>query len=530
MSPRAIWMAATIAVSLLGANPLHAEERASFLGTDEELAIVVDPAIALRASARAAAPVQAQLARGDLLEVRGAVPGYLRVYDHRRERPGFVRPSQVRRYPRGPAAIPQLTAVALFLRDQPGSEELGIAYATLARTLGADALSAGASDAGVTRPALGAADPLDDAIAAMTDRLARRASQARAVPDPSLAIALDSVAAHGVKLVALERDGHVVYCSEGEAEARALAHGDASERARAALLLTQARCGDPSAPPNRQLEWNEWRARIACSTEASEAAPELGVKLRLRRAEIWSQLAFLRASDEQIEAALSAQRELALADRTLLAEDDQAQFDEASVRVSAARWPAANELSTAHDSGALGLAEARTPGFRLRRAPSLGRGGVELFTQSAANADAGRALVSTPSSAVPQLSSFDSSPGGHAAALVVQPLASWSELWVFHPVKLGRGKSATTSWVRSVLVPAAIEPGVGSVECAGFTPKGKSMLVVRQAMVNGKLQRSFQELSLDTLRVVAQSDHVEGVRAFGRWASPQWRAQTTALR
>jgi hypothetical protein len=416
------------------------------------------------------------------------------------------------------------------LRDQPGNEELGIAYATLARSLGAAAPLASAEDAGVARPLLGAGDPLDDAIAAMTDRLARRASQTRAVPDPSLAVALDSVAAHGVKLIALEREGHVIYCSDGEAEARTLAHGDASERARAALLLTQSRCGDPSAPPRRQLEWNEWRAEIAGRAEPADAAPELGVKLRLRRAEIWSQLAFLRTADEQREAALAAQRELALADHGLLAEDDQSQFDEASVRVAAARWPAAVESAPARDSAAPEAAEAHAPGFRLKRAPELGRGGIELFAERADATEAGRSLLSIPSSAVPQLASFDSSPAGRAAALVVQPLASWSELWVFHPIKQGRGKSATTAWVRSVLVPAATEPGVGSVECAGFTPKGKSMLVVRQAMVNGKLQRTFQELSLDSLRVLAQSDHVEGVRAFARWASPTWRAQTTALR
>jgi len=528
MSARAMGLAALLLSALAAAAARAADE-----GGPDEIAIVVDAPVPLRASARAAAPTQAQLWRGDLLEVRGAVPGYLRVYDHRRERPGFVRPAQVRRYPRGPAALPELTAIALFLRDQPGSEELGIAYASLARSIGAAAPGA---DAGTPSPGGpdSAGDPLDDALAAMTDRLARRASQTRAVPDPSLALALDVVAAHGVKLVALERDGHVVYCSDGAAEARTLARGDATERARAALWLTQPRCGDSSASPARQLEWNEWRAGIAASVEPAEAAPEPGVKLRLRRAEIWSQLAFLREGADQVEAARSAQRELALADRARLAEDDQAQFDEVEVRVAAARWPAAGELAAAgappgEQTGALAAAEAHAPGFRLRRAPALGRGGVELFAEGRTRPDAA-ALVSIPSSAIPRFASFDAAPAGRAAALVVQPLASWSELWVFHQVGQGRGKSASQAWVRSVLVPAATEPGVGSVECAGFTPQGKSMLVVRQAMVNGKLQRSFQELSVDTLRVLAQSDHVEGVRAFARWASPQWRAQTTALR
>src|SRR4029078_5393219 len=53
------------------------------------------PAV-LRTPPRDDAPAQATLWRGDWLEVRGETAGFLRVYDHRHERPGYIRPTIVR--------------------------------------------------------------------------------------------------------------------------------------------------------------------------------------------------------------------------------------------------------------------------------------------------------------------------------------------------------------------------------------------------------------------------------------------------
>ena len=61
------------------------------------LAIVVRDKTALRAEARDSATQHAVLWAGDTLEVRGERLDYLQVYDHRRERAGFVRVSEVRR-------------------------------------------------------------------------------------------------------------------------------------------------------------------------------------------------------------------------------------------------------------------------------------------------------------------------------------------------------------------------------------------------------------------------------------------------
>src|SRR5262249_35031606 len=94
------------------------------------VAIVVQPG-PLVASADENPARQAQLAPGEWLEVRGALRGRPEGYDPRRERPGYVLPAQVRTYPLDGSAAPALHAIIDFLRDQPGSESLGIGYVAL---------------------------------------------------------------------------------------------------------------------------------------------------------------------------------------------------------------------------------------------------------------------------------------------------------------------------------------------------------------------------------------------------------------
>ncbi len=92
------------------------------------VAIVTQDQAALRAAPKESAQQQAVLWQGDSLEVRGENMGYLQVYDHRRERAGYIRASQVRTQSLKPADAPDLLAVVRFLRDTPGAEALGISY------------------------------------------------------------------------------------------------------------------------------------------------------------------------------------------------------------------------------------------------------------------------------------------------------------------------------------------------------------------------------------------------------------------
>ena len=89
------------------------------------IAIVASDQTALRAAPRDSAPTQAVLWQGDSLEIRGEKGDFLKVYDHRHERAGYIRANRVRQQSLTAEAAPGLLAVLRFLKDTPGSESLG---------------------------------------------------------------------------------------------------------------------------------------------------------------------------------------------------------------------------------------------------------------------------------------------------------------------------------------------------------------------------------------------------------------------
>src|SRR5262245_5552761 len=90
-------------------------------------AIVVRGETALRAEPRDSGRQLVLLAQGEALEVRGGRMDYLHVWDHRRERGGFVRAAHVRQWQLVPQEAPELLALVRHLRDTPGQEALGVA-------------------------------------------------------------------------------------------------------------------------------------------------------------------------------------------------------------------------------------------------------------------------------------------------------------------------------------------------------------------------------------------------------------------
>lgn len=85
------------------------------------IAIVTQDQSALRAAPRDSAPQQAVLWQGDSLEIRGEKGDFLQVYDHRRERAGYVRANQVHVQSLKPEAAPEILSVVRLLKDVPGS-------------------------------------------------------------------------------------------------------------------------------------------------------------------------------------------------------------------------------------------------------------------------------------------------------------------------------------------------------------------------------------------------------------------------
>ena len=97
--------------------------------TAPRTAMVVQDNVAMRAAAKDSSPAQAQLWRGEALEIRGERPDHFQVYDYRRERGGFVRKSALLPLSGAAAQPASLLAALRVVRQQPGMESLGVGLA-----------------------------------------------------------------------------------------------------------------------------------------------------------------------------------------------------------------------------------------------------------------------------------------------------------------------------------------------------------------------------------------------------------------
>jgi membrane protein implicated in regulation of membrane protease activity len=472
------------------------------------VALVADDPAVLRNAPRDNAPAQATLWRGDWLEVRGESAGFLKVYDHRHERPGYIRPSQVRTYRVEEAVAPELASVVRFLRGASGYESLGIGYAALALR---------ASPAGADTSELLAS------IGSMADRLARRASARRAdSKDASLAAHVAVAESYGVKFEVVdptEPGGRGRVCYDGEAWAAVLSAPAAApaERAQAALFLSVDPCRDPAQPPAEARLWNDRRLRALESIDFAAAAAlpaALGGRVRLRHAEALAWRAFDEARQAHAEAASRAEaaavRELALCDRGVLASEDLDLYDETAIRVAASRWATETPPKT-------------NPTRKTTVSFAAGQPGETCVSVTAGGGDRARLLGERCTFGVVWPSALRWAPSGDVATLAVQPLPAWTELWVLR-------RAADGTWGLETLTPATTEPDVGYVESAGFSPDGSRLLLVREARAAGHLARRFQVLDAASLTVEKWASSADKLVAFKRWSAPSWRSGTLALR
>ena len=459
------------------------------------IAIVTQDQASLRAAARDSATQQAVLWQGDVLEIRGQRGDYLQVYDHRRERAGYIRAVQVRRVTLAPGEAPELLAVVRFLRDAPGSEALGIGYAAAyLKAVPAEALTA---------------EPLD-AIGTMAERLARSASGDRArSKDPALAAHLEVAAQYGIKVRSFDRNGHTQICYDGEMFRRVLAMpaAEPDQQARAALGLTSHECVDPGVGPSDRYQLDLWRATVLDRVPATGLAALYASRLHARRAGVWSSIAYeqARRGEPPQAAAQRAMQELSAVSVGELG--DESEYTDAAVRVGTVRWAA--EFGT-RGSGRLAVATA--PG-----AP-----GETCVTLEDTRHPIGNPLLRRCTYGTVWSVSARSNSAGTALALAVQPLDTWRELWVF--------RKGAQGWTVDVLPPAASSPDLGYVEFAGFTPGAKRMLVAREVRADGHFRRRFEVLRLDTLVADRQASAPELLPDFERWEDSAWKHQTVALR
>lgn len=457
------------------------------------LAIVAEDRVALRAAPRASAQQHALLWAGDTLEVRGERLDDLKVYDHRRERAGYVRANQVRRLPATAAGAPELLAVVRFLRELPGAEALGVGYvAAYLRAAPPDAIDA----------------EVFDALGSMVDRLLRRASVNRVrAQDEALAAQVEVIRAYGIAILSYEHEGRVQLCSDGDADRRVMAlPATAAQRARAALALTRPQCIDPSLSPLARHAHDDWRAEVLARVPLAELPAHEQARVRLRQASVWAAIAHHRSrrGESPVEAAETALAALAAVDRAQLAEGDADAYQEAAIRVGASRW-------------ATEAAPAPRKGLDLALKPGSEPGQVCL-----ALIDGKQALYERCSYATLWPASFRANPAGTLATVAAQPLDGWRELWVF--------RKAEDGWHLDVLPPGDEQPDLGYIEFAGWLPEPTKLLLAREVRRDGRYQRTFELFDLELLRVEKRAEEPEHLSPFYRWQDPAWKRMTVSLR
>ena len=405
-------------------------------------ALVVQDETALRPTPGASARPSTVLWQGEMVEVRGERLDYLQVWDHTRERGGYVRASQVRVLALSEEEAPELLAVLRFLRNVPGSEALGIGIA-------AAYIEAASAEA------LKGADGIEalDAMGTLADRLARNASGATQLKAVAVSAHLEVAARYGVRFVSVERGSRMRVCYDGAAWRKLLAMPASEEqRARAALALSEPACA------KAELTMAEMLDRV----NGASLPGYLRNRVLMRRAVLWASAAYQqgRAGEDPQPAASRAIESLARVEAGELAEADRAAYAEAELRVGAAR------VALGGISLSKNLTIATTPGEEGRTCAVLMSAKEEALARRCTYG-----LVWTGSAVA----------NNEATALTVpvQHTDTWRELWLF--------RKTSTGWSIRVLPPGT-EPGVGYADFAGWTPGG--VRVKREALVAGRVARS----------------------------------------
>lgn len=499
----AIASAATM-VATAAVQPAPASAPSNGLGN----AIVVQDQAVLRAAPRESAQQQSALWQGEVLEVRGERLDYLQVWDHKRERGGFIRTSEVRRVAEGAAEAPALLSVLRFVRDTPGAEALGI---------GITAAYLQAAPASVLAGEQGA--QAFDALGTLADRLARRASAATPgkASGATLSAHLDVANGYGVRFTTYEVEGRMQVCYDGEAFRRVLAMpvADAEQRARAALALTRPECMNPDLPAHERARVQAWQSEVLERVDVAGLPSYVRNRIQMRRASVWSALAFQQARKDAAGAASAAAASRALAEfagvaKNDLTDEDQPAYNDAAMRVGAVRWALA--------PASLPAAQGSRPGI-VTEAGAPGETCVLLVdAQKGAKAP----LLRRCTYGVVWAGSASINREGNAVALAVQPLEGWRELWVMRKTAEG--------WLVDVLPPAATSPETGVAEWAGWVPGGQQMLVAREARGQGRYRRSFEIVRLEGLATERVTGDVAALPLFQRWQDPAWKRQTLSLR
>ena len=463
------------------------------------VAVVAGDHVVLRSSPNRTAAQQAVLWKGDWVEVRGEQKGWLKVYDHRHERPGWVARPITRLVELDDKSAPVLRAVVEFLRDAPGSESLGIAYAGLYMKVA---------------PAGGIDAPLLVSLGTMATRLAHRASTEAS--DSHAAEQLEVAQSWGLAFASVERADGVATCYDGAAFRQALVLSPSPiDRATAVIGLTDPACDPQTLGATERQAHDEAALALLDSADPVKVGGPLGNRIRIRRAVVAARLAWAMGRHDDPRAGATAETAVsafARVDKAELADDDVADFEDAALEVAASRWAAGRAAPAAKHDPKLVLA-AGEPGETCLAIESVDK---------AANNNANDNAASRCTHGQVWTNSFRVAPDHASAVLAVEPLPGWLELWMF--------RRAPGGWTIDVLAPTTDGVDLGYVELAGWSSDGKRAVIVREARSDGAVHRTFQNLTLDSLAIDKQTSTLSGLGPARAWVTPEWRGRTLALR
>ena len=245
--------------------------------------------------------------------------------------------------------------------------------------------------------------------------------------------------------------------------------------------------------------------------EPTTVGGPVGNQLRVRRAEIAAQLAWanarrgdLPAAAKHAEAAVSA---FARVDREELAEDDESAFASAALAVAASRWAA--------------MPVTVIPGLALALDPGGPGGPGETCVRIVPTKGTASTAKCTHGQVWP--ASLRASKDRGAAVVAVEPLPGWLELWMFR-------RGADGGWMVDVIPPNTNGPDRGYVELVGWSPDGTQAILVRESRTGNVVNKSYEAIVLGTLAIDRQASTLAGLGTAKRWAAPEWRGRTLALR
>lgn len=494
----------------LNKEPVTQQQHAQPIG------LVMQPQTSLKSAPKDSARELAVLWQGEWVEVRNKRMDYLEVYDHKRERVGFIKVTHLRQSKFHESETKEFLTLVRYLRDSRGSNSLGISLA-----------SAYLRAASVKQMNSAQGAEVLHAIGLFADRIADRASSNLRLSKSAssfLAQQLEVATQYGVHFKNLEKDGQIKVCYDGEIYRQVLALPASPEiKAKAALSLTKDTCTSPNLTPVQRAQRDVWRAHVMSLVPHEHGAlPEyLTNRVEMRKASILSALSYAQTRFAKNPQALKlsgieesskslmqkAMTAFSHVDKSELPDRDWPAYNNTAMLVNANRW-ALNQPVIKKTLGALQLEM------------SNGKAGETCVTLTTKKQKKPLAQRCTYSVVWPQSATIN--PKNNAIALAVQPMAGWTELWVFQKNKAG--------WLITALPPASREAGLGYVEFAGWAPNGKQILLAKESRAEGIYQRRYEVMNLASLSVQRQARDSSILGAFRRWKDPLWTANSISVR